>query len=144
MRAFWGFLGYLFLTASLGYLLWVTVPSLVADIRYRDGFVPATTAQATQIRCTTWSGFIANNCTAKYKLRGDAEEHSVEDFRFGWAPDGPFRLMQHRDMPALVTTDVALATVWNRTIFAVLFGIFALLMVATMLGSFRRKAPRAP
>lgn len=130
MQRFWQFLGYMLLTGAVGFLLWKSVPRVVADLMYRDGFMPAETARATQIRCKSWGGFFANNCTVTYLLRGDTAAHEIEDFSFGGVSDGPYRLLQHRDMPARVTTDISLDTVWNRLAFAVTFAGFGVALTA--------------
>jgi len=68
-----------------------------------------------------------NHCTVTFVSLQSSEARQITDWRFGRAPRDPVQLLQRRDDPSSVTTDVSLQTSWNRVLVAlalVFFGIF--------------------
>jgi hypothetical protein len=56
------------------------------------------------------------------------EPRQITDWRFGRAPEGPVQLLQRRDDPSSVTTDVSLQTLWNRVSMAVALVLFSIFL----------------
>jgi len=65
----------------------------------------------------------------------------LDDWKFGTAPTGVVQLMQWRDDPSVVTTDVSLAIVRSRLVFVVTLVVggllFAFALAAKMLHHMR-------
>ena len=109
---------------GIGVILWSTVPRLWTEYQYVDEFVPAQSLKLTSYRCTNWDLAVANRCTATFQSTVTQATGEITDWRFGRAPTDRIILLQRRDDPSAVTTDVSLRTLWNRIALA---GLLALI-----------------
>ena len=130
--------GLLLFFGMIAIFIWNSVPRLMSDLWHAREFVPAQNFTITDYKCTNWNGFMFNECTATFVSRQGRESRQITDWRFGRAPSGPVQLLQWRDDPSAVTTDVSLQTLWNRLLVAVtlvLFGVF--LAISLIVKTFR-------
>jgi hypothetical protein len=114
---------------GIGLILWSTVPRLWTDYQYADEFVPARNLKLTRYQCTNWDLAVANRCAATFQSTVTHATGEITDWRFGRAPTDRVVLLQRRDDPSAVTTDVSLRTLWNRIALAGAFALFGLLAV---------------
>jgi hypothetical protein len=113
---------------AIAMFLWSSAPRLVSEFWHARDFVPAQDHWIDKYQCTNWNFVMFNDCTATFVSLPSLEPRRFTDWRFGRAPQGPVQLLQRRDDPSVVTTDVSLQTLWNRALFAlsiVLVGVFA-------------------
>jgi hypothetical protein len=120
---------------ALAMILWDGAPRLMSDLWHtRDDYVPAQGRTITAYECTNWNAVLFNQCTVTFVSQPSGERRTITDWRFGRAPSDAVHLLQRRDDPSAVTTDVSLRTVWNRAslVFTVvLFGVFLAFASAT-------------
>ena len=110
----------------------------MSDVWHGRDFVPAQGYKITNYECTTWNLFMFNDCTVTFVSLQSGESRQITDWRFGWAPSDPVRLLQRRDDASSVTTDVSLRTLWNRVLVALtLIGSGALLAMSLIANAFK-------
>jgi hypothetical protein len=97
---------------------WYSGPRLMSDAFHARDFVPAQGYRITNYDCTNWNVFMFNDCTVTFVSLQGGESREITDWRFGPAPDDPIQLLQRRDDPSSLTTDVSLRTLWNRALLA--------------------------
>jgi hypothetical protein len=130
-------IGITLIFGMIAMFVWNSVPRLVSDVWHRD-FVPAQGYAVTSYKCTSWNVFMFNDCTVSFVSLQSGESREITDWRFGWAPSDPIRLLQRRDDVSSVTTDVSLRTLWNRVLLALaLVGFGGLLVIALIANAFK-------
>lgn len=116
-------------------------PRALFDFQHADEFVEARGLEITEAKCTTWNLAILGHCEIAYQSRDGKQWGELDDWKFGTAPTGAVQLMQWRDDPSVVTTDVSLAIVRSRLVFAVTLVVggllFAFALAAKMLHRMR-------
>src|SRR5215831_10280977 len=121
---------------GIAMILWLSGPRLISDVWHRD-FVPAQGYTITSYECTNVNAVMFNHCTVTFVSQQSRERQQITDWRFGRAPQDPIQLLQRRDDPSAVTTDVSLRTLWNRVLLALMVvvgGIFlAIGLIAKLL-----------
>jgi len=110
----------------IGWFLSNFVPRVMSDLLHAGDFVPAQGYVVTRYECTNWNFFMFNDCTVTFVSLQTGESRQIMDFRFGRAPSERGQLLQRRDDPSSLTTDVSLRTVWNRLLVILSFIVFGL------------------
>jgi hypothetical protein len=108
-------------------------PRVLFDFQHADEFVPAEGLTITDAECTNWNIGLFDRCTVAYESHDGQRSGELDDWRFGSAPTGLVQLMQWRDDPTVVTTDISLDGVTNRLTFivaVVILGLFAIYGIA--------------
>jgi hypothetical protein len=126
-------IGLLAIFGGIAVLLWNTAPRVVSDFRHANEFVPASNLKVMSYSCTNWNLAMFDNCKVAFQSTPGTPPRQLEDWRFGWAPSEPIHLLQRRDDPSMVTTDVSLRTLSNRIAFVVsliLVGVLFILGLA--------------
>jgi hypothetical protein len=126
-------IGLTLIFGTIAMFIWNSVPRLVSDLWHTREFVPAQNFTITNYKCTNWNGFMFNECTATFVSNQTRESREITDWRFGWAPSDPVRLLQWRDDASAVTTNVSLQTVWNRLLVAVTLVLFGIILAITLI-----------
>jgi hypothetical protein len=114
----------LFLFAAMAFLVWDSAPGVWRDYRTKDQFVPATNAQITRAKCTNYVVFVANNCTVEVATSSRDTKQTVNFWRLGRADEGRVWLLQNAREPGTFSTDVAMASLGNRTAFVIAIVLF--------------------
>jgi hypothetical protein len=123
---------------TIAVFVWNSVPRLMSDVWHARDFVPAQGHRITNYECTTWNAIMFNGCTVTFVSLQSGESRQITDWRFGWAPSDPARLLQRRDDVSSVTTDVSLRTLWNRVLLALtLVGFGAFLAISLIAYAFK-------
>jgi hypothetical protein len=104
-------------------------PRVLFDFQHADEFVEARGLEITDAQCTNWNLGMFDHCEIDYQSSDRKQSGQLDDWRFGSAPTGLIHLMQWRDNPAVVTTDVSLDTVTGRLVFVVTLVVGSLLLV---------------
>jgi hypothetical protein len=112
-------IGIVVIFGGMAMLLWDSVPRVISDFRHADEFVPASNLKVTSYTCKNWDLALLDNCTVTFQSSPGTPPRQLEDWRFGRAPSEPIHLLQRRDDPSIVTTDVSLRTLSNRIVFVV-------------------------
>jgi hypothetical protein len=114
----------LFMFAAMAFLVWDSAPGVWRDYRTKDQYVPATNAQITRAKCTNYVVFVANNCTVDVATSARDTKQSFSFWRLGRADGGRVFLLQNARRPGIFSTDVAMASLGNRTAFVVVVVLF--------------------
>jgi hypothetical protein len=120
-------LGLIIFFGAMALFLWNHAPRLVNEVWHAHDFVPAQGHKITNYECTNWNAVMFNDCTVTFAPLQGGASRQITDWRLGRAPQDPILLLQRRDDPSSMTTNVSLQTLWNRVAFAfmfVLFGVF--------------------
>jgi len=124
--------------------IWNSVPRLASDLWHGREFTPSRNFTITKYECTNWNVFMWNECTTTFMSHQTGVSQQITDWRYGWAPSDPVQLMQWRDEPASVTTDVSLRTLWNRLLVALTLVLLGLLTTIGLLATAFGRADGAP
>ncbi len=131
-------IGITLLFGTIAMFMWNSVPRLMSEAWHARDFVPAQGYAITKYECTNWNAFMFNDCTVTFVSLQGGESREITDWRFGWAPADPVRLLQRRDDASSVTTDVSLQTLWNRALVALtLVGFGFVLAMAQVAKAFK-------
>ncbi|SED66446.1 hypothetical protein SAMN05519104_4039 [Rhizobiales bacterium GAS188] len=126
-------IGMVAIFGGIAAILWNSAPRVLSDFRHADEFIPAANLRVTSYKCTNWNLVMFDNCKLAFESTASRQSGQLEDWRFGGTPSEPVHLLQQRDDPSMVTTDVSLKTLWNRLAFAAtvaLVGLFFALALA--------------
>jgi len=138
---FWILFGALACTALLVGLSLFMVPDIANDWRVRDTAQPVAEGRVTKGRCST--RLIITTCDATLSMLGKAGPITREvDLLFLGVGGGDYTVNVLADpaRPELVTTDLGLDRLWNRTLTALVAGAILLLgAVAPILALLRRR-----
>src|SRR5262249_61229942 len=86
--------------------VWNSVPRLMSDVWHGRDFVPAQGYKITNYECTTWNLFMFNDCAVTFVSLQSGESRQITDWRFGWGPRDPVRLLERRGDGSSVDTDL--------------------------------------
>jgi hypothetical protein len=136
-------IGVTILFGAIAVFMWNSVPRLVSDAWHARDFVPAQDYAIKKYECTNWNGFMFNDCTVTFISLQSGESREISDWRFGWAPSDPVRLLQRSDDASSVTTDVSLQTLWNRALVALTLVGFGIVLAMAQIAK-ASKAEDAP
>jgi hypothetical protein len=127
--------------AALGgmVLMLQDAPRVLFDILHANEFVEARGLEITEAECTNWNIAMFDHCKIAYQSSDGTQSGQLDDWRFGSAPSGLIQLMQWRDDPTVVTTDVSLDTVTNRLVFVVTLVIGGLLFALGLVMKMMRR-----
>ncbi len=114
----------LFMFAAMAFLVWDSAPGLWRDYQAKDQFIPASNAQITKAKCTNYAVFVANRCAVDFTTNSSKNTQEVSFWRLGRADEGRVRLVQNAREPRMFSTDVAVASLGNRTAFVVVVVLF--------------------
>ena len=120
---------------GLSYALVTGGPRIWHDAVHSSEFVPARNHTFAGYKCKTWNLFMFNECTATYMSNTTRRTADLTDWRFGWAPSDRAMLLEWKSDPTVVSTDVSISTIVNRSILYLLgcFMVSLLLFGAIML-----------
>ena len=110
----------LFMVAAMAFLVWDSAPGVWRDYRSKDQFAPATSSQIARAKCTNYLAFVANRCTVEFAASAPGTKQEFSFWRLGRADEGRVRLLQKSGRPGAFTTDVAVASLGNRSAFVVI------------------------
>jgi hypothetical protein len=105
-----------------GFIAWWQVPGLLKDYRIRDNAEPAQQARIVKARCR--SKIIIHMCETEIQHRVNNETlTTADDFAFFDLKTSSYTtsILQERGNPAVVTTSIAIESLWNRMITSSLF-----------------------
>jgi hypothetical protein len=113
----------LFMFAAMAFLVWDSAPGLWRDYQAKDQFIAASNAQIIKAKCTNYAVFVANRC-ADFTTNNSKNTQEVSFWRLGRADEGRVRLVQNAREPRMFSTDVAVASLGNRTAFVAVVVLF--------------------
>jgi len=129
---------------ALAFLLWDSAPRVMSDVWHARDFVPAEGHRITSYKCTNWNLVMFNDCTVTFVSPQDQKSRQFTDYRFGPAPRDPIRLLQRRDNPSAVTTNVSLQTLWNRAFLVLTMVLGGLVLAMTRIARVLKSAEAPP
>jgi len=139
-QTLWSFLATLMFGAIVVALAIYTVPTLVSDWQVRETAVPVAGGRVTQGSCS--SKLFINICDATLSARTKTGDVSRSvNYIFVDVHSGSYSLIVLADPahPELLTADIAIEKLWNRTItLLVIGGILLALALAPFVGLVRR------
>src|SRR5690349_2436060 len=95
------------------------LPRALSEREQAGEFVHAPDLQMTDAECTNYNGIMLHYCEITYRAGEDAQSHALVDWAFGRANERQIHLLQWRDDPSVVTTDMSLDTMGGRLTFMV-------------------------
>jgi hypothetical protein len=121
-----------------GFIAWWQIPSLYKDYRIRDNVEPAQQSRMVKAKCS--SKLIIHMCETVIQHRVNGQDMiTSDDFAFFDLKFGSYTTsrLQERGNPAVVTTSIALESLWNRLLTTGLFvggiGLLGLGMILSAL-----------
>lgn len=137
----WVVVGIVAFGALLGACAIYTAPVVISDWQVRDTARPVPNAQVSDGDCT--AKLIIHICDATLTMRtpqGTVSRHVNYLFTGVHTGDYSVEVMADPARPDLVTTDLGLDRLWNRTItLVVIVGVLGALMVGALLGLVRNR-----
>jgi hypothetical protein len=137
----WTLFGLAALTGLLGACLVYTAPPLLSDWQVRDTAHPVADARVTDGKCS--AKIVIHICDATLNLRtptGTVARRVNYVFTGLHVGDYSIRVMADAGRPDLVTTDLGLDRLWNRTLtFLAITGALAAIIVLGIAGKIRNR-----
>lgn len=144
-HVFWTLFGLAALAALLAACLVYTAPPVLSDWQVRDTARPVLDGRVTDGKCST--KIVLHICDATLTLRtpgGPVSRRVNYVFAGVHSGDYSIRVMADPARPDLMTTDLSLDRLWNRTItLLVIAGAIAAVIVAAILGMIRNRQAAA-
>lgn len=140
-QTFWSIIGILMFAAMLVAAAVYTAPALLSDWQVRDTAQAVDEARVTDGKCS--SKLVFHICDATLTMRapsGTVSRRVNYVFTGVHVGDYSVRAMADPARPQLVTTDMALDRLWNRTItLIVIMGVLLALIIMPIVGMIRNR-----